>query len=470
MAIRDITGARLAFRPGPLDDPPLTGWPATSFGEAALALDIGGYAQFAGPALEFRPGPLTVVRTKPPVPVAGTDLAYAPGPLQVTHGKRIEGAWLDFRPGNLGERNDRERPIEGARAPLWPGGVVARPLVERSIWSDLADVSWESGLLARVVDFQPYYTLGGDLDRPYNDQAPGSIFIRVGGQDEVEFYPSPLAEVDNLRVVGAISLIPSFGLLRPVTHRIFADWHTIDDTGPGEFYLVWSTLTPWDIPTPDLERGILYSIRGLKPLSIGADATSFDASGGDNRWGTWLQYQGPVPNDSTHPFRQMAWERDATGVPQQGTASAAIPILGTDPVAAFRRFGVYAADARSDRAGMVYCGFNRAGSTSGGMVTITDEQQANWFFWFRNSHTGEATFQLDLPSENQDPENPYVWPDTYFFKRYLDQARAAGQTIDVALCDRRLVDRDTIGHLNKTQQSFPQTYRWPLGTAVFPDS
>ena len=184
------------------------------------------------------------------------------------------------------------------------------------------------------------------------------------------------------------------------------------------------------------ERGIFFRQLNLQPLSIASsDGTNQYGIDQTNRWGDWLNYQG-VPNSAALPFRQLAFERGADGIPD----GDGIPILGTTTEAAeelqFRRFGVYADNARSDLRGMTLLQLVGLGET-GGIPSndFSDDQKANWRFVMRDSN--HNTFVMHLPAASEDPSNPYLWRDdeTVPFRQFIRNARAAGATIDFAIVD-----------------------------------
>ena len=175
------------------------------------------------------------------------------------------------------------------------------------------------------------------------------------------------------------------------------------------------------------DRGLYFRQTGLKPLGIGtADATNVYGTDQDNRFGDWLNYQG-VPNSAALPFRQLAFERGGDGIPD----GPGIPILGTTTEAAeelqFRRFGVYAENARSDLRNMTLLQLVGLGET-GGIPSndFSDDQKRDWRMVMRDSN--HNAFVMSFPSVTEDPDNPYLWADdeTVRFRGFIRRARAAG--------------------------------------------
>ena len=193
--------------------------------------------------------------------------------------------------------------------------------------------------------------------------------------------------------------------------------------------------------TLSVSRGILLKQTGLKPLAIAAaDGTNTYGTDQTNRYGEWVQYQGVV-NTAALPFRQLAFERGSDGIPDGDP----IPILGvTDQegdLVGFRRFGVYAANARSDLAGKTLMQLVEEGTFSTGISSdFTSDQKRDLRIVFKDS--GGNRFNMNLPQVSEDPDNPYLWDDGKGLYNFLRAARLAGRTYSIAVVNsaNRLVD------------------------------
>ena len=200
----------------------------------------------------------------------------------------------------------------------------------------------------------------------------------------------------------------------------------------------------WDSGvSPTLASGLYYRELGLQSLSVGPTAAQNRyVTGAANRYGDWLGYRGVV-NTAEFPFWQMAYERGSDGVPDGDPIS----ILHTAPPFSFRRFGVYADDARTDLAGTTLMQLVKAGTSADfTMDDLTADEKRHWLMVMRDSAGNR--FDLHFPSTSEDPDNPYRWKDdeTLPFRHFLRSAREATpiRTVDFAIIDTRLVDPDDL--------------------------
>ena len=184
----------------------------------------------------------------------------------------------------------------------------------------------------------------------------------------------------------------------------------------------------WDRPGATGE-GIKYLLRGLRPFSVGDAGSGADIirAGQTQRYGIWLQYRGGgVESELDDRPQQLAaqqirdTEREVGGVATQ----------------TFRRFGIYAANARVDLASRTVMNFTPFGVPSGQPAyELSETQRRDWWIVLRSS-VGQVHV-MNMPQASEDADDPYIWDDGVELRTFLEAARAGGATIDMLIVDSR---------------------------------
>ena len=173
--------------------------------------------------------------------------------------------------------------------------------------------------------------------------------------------------------------------------------------------------------SPSASAGIQYSITGLRAFKIAGTGTGSSKlavlPGQTNRYGIWLQYQGPLSGHRV-PFTQMAGQA----------------ILGTgSPLQSWRRFGIYASNAVASFRDQTLIWLNNFGTTGSNIYDFTTEQEANWRIVLRRG--GASVYVMNPPQPSEDPDNPYIWDDGTGLRGFLEAAWDADEDVDLMVVD-----------------------------------
>ena len=193
----------------------------------------------------------------------------------------------------------------------------------------------------------------------------------------------------------------------------------------------------------DAKNGVLYRVTGMVPFLASADDSADWTTSQDNRWGIWLQYRG---GDVASHLLEARWSQMAGG---GDTGAPEHPILGSAPGGGetrnlkFRRFGVLATNARSGFANRTSMQFGYVGGNDfASNYNFTAAQERDWRVVLRDS--SGAIFTMMLPSESEDPSNPFRWTDseTAGLRTFLTTARDNARTVDVIVIDQGVTALD----------------------------
>ena len=182
-----------------------------------------------------------------------------------------------------------------------------------------------------------------------------------------------------------------------------------------EFQVALDLSWPGDVWTEAVSTtsGVFYRKLGLTPVTIAASGADHNTSA-TQRYGVWLQYRGGGIN--------IEMLQDT-------------PILGTgNPLQTFRRFGAFAANARSDVANRTLLGLTPIGTTGGQPnYNFTPAQIRDWRIAFRDASGAE--YGMDLPSVSEDPTEPYIWDNGTALRTFLTNAHAEKNGVDMVVYD-----------------------------------
>ena len=182
--------------------------------------------------------------------------------------------------------------------------------------------------------------------------------------------------------------------------------------------------------------GVYYRVTNLRPFLASADDAAEWTTSQTNRWGIWLQYRG---GDVASHLLEARWSAMAGG---GDTGAPEYPILNSAPGGGetrnikFRRFGVFATNARSDFANRTAMEFSFAGGNQfASNYRFTAARIRDWRIVMRDS--SGVVFTMMLPATSEDPDNPFRWTDseTTGLRTFLTNARDNDRTVDVTVAD-----------------------------------
>ena len=194
----------------------------------------------------------------------------------------------------------------------------------------------------------------------------------------------------------------------------------------------------WNAPV-DVKNGVYYRVTGMRPFTAyePGDTNPDWPTNQSQRWGWWLQYRG---GDVGSHLLEARWSQMAGG---GDTGAPEYPILNSAPGGGetrnikFRRFGVLNALATPFGARRnTVMEFNYAGGNEFATnYRFTAAQERDWRIHLRDSGGNSLTIQL--PSETEDPDNPFRWldNDSGLLTSFLRTAITGLYTVDVAVTD-----------------------------------
>ena len=195
----------------------------------------------------------------------------------------------------------------------------------------------------------------------------------------------------------------------------------------------------WTAPV-SIASGVYYRATNMLPFTVGAVGSGSDVeTASTQRYGVWLNYRGGEVNAQLIEAR---WDQMAGG----GSGGAENPILNSAPSGdtrnlKFRRYGVLAANSRAPDQNKTVMQFSYAGGNTfatGQMFTALQEQ--NWRIILRDS--AGTVFTMMLPTNAEDPDNPYTWDDGLGLRTFLQGAIDNSRTVDAVVVNSRATGFD----------------------------